>query len=213
MLAELGPSKLRTLCHAEYNINWIMEGLVINRPSGTLPLYLCLSDFSQELKKTVVQMGSYSDLRKYSHPWHFSYFFTYNLELKYHFLWVCIIWFTQHAYHFEDAKYFCIVKQTRNKTKKRKTWACITIHPPKSVICRATFCSNYSCKSLGVCLHKLGTSSHCDFCPFFKAKLLQLLQVVGFRWCTAIFNSYHRFSIWLRSGLWLGHSITSKCSP
>ena len=73
---------------------------------------------------------------------------------------------------------FFIVTQTSNKTKKQKTWACISIlPPPKSILCRATFCSNYSCKSLGVCLYKLGTSSHWDFCPFFKAKLLQLLQV------------------------------------
>ena len=44
-------------------------------------------------------------------------------------------------------KILFIVKQTRNKTKKLKTWVCITIHPgpPKSILCRATFCSNYSC--------------------------------------------------------------------
>ena len=33
----------------------------------------------------------------------------------------------------------------------------------------------------------------------------------GFHWCTAIFKSYHRFSIGLRSVLWLGHSKTFKC--
>uniref|UniRef100_A0A673WRK5 Nucleoporin NUP188 n=1 Tax=Salmo trutta TaxID=8032 RepID=A0A673WRK5_SALTR len=42
------------------------------------------------------------------------------------------------------------------------------------ILCRATL---YSYKSLGVWLYKLGTSSQWDFCPFFKAKLLQLLQV------------------------------------
>ena len=35
----------------------------------------------------------------------------------------------------------------------------------------------------------------------------------GFRWCTAIFKPYHRFSIGLRSGRWLGHSTTFKCFP
>ena len=35
----------------------------------------------------------------------------------------------------------------------------------------------------------------------------------GFCWCTAIFKLYHRFSIGLRSGLWLGHSKTFKCFP
>ena len=33
----------------------------------------------------------------------------------------------------------------------------------------------------------------------------------GFCWCTANFKSYHRFSIGLRSGLWLGHFNTFKC--
>lgn len=60
MLAELGPLELRTSCHAEYNMNWIMEGLVINCPSGTLPLSLCLSDSSQELKK---KSGSNGEIR------------------------------------------------------------------------------------------------------------------------------------------------------
>ena len=53
---------------------------------------------------------------------------------------------------------------------------------------------------------------HCDFCPVFKAKLLKL-KFDGFRWCTAIFKSYHRFSIGLRSGIWLGHSKTFRCFP
>jgi hypothetical protein len=34
-----------------------------------------------------------------------------------------------------------------------------------------------------------------------------------FRWCTAIFKSFHRFSIGLRSGLWRSHSNTFKCFP
>ena len=39
------------------------------------------------------------------------------------------------------------------------------------------------------------------------------LKLDGFRWCTAIFKSYHRFLIGLRSLLWLGHSKTFKCFP
>ena len=35
----------------------------------------------------------------------------------------------------------------------------------------------------------------------------------GFCWCTAIFKSYHRFSIGLRSGLWLDNFKTFKCFP
>ena len=35
----------------------------------------------------------------------------------------------------------------------------------------------------------------------------------GFHWCPAIFKSYHRFSIGLRWGLWLGHSKKCKCFP
>uniref|UniRef100_A0AAZ3QCF0 Transposase Tc1-like domain-containing protein n=1 Tax=Oncorhynchus tshawytscha TaxID=74940 RepID=A0AAZ3QCF0_ONCTS len=64
--------------------------------------------------------------------------------------------------------------------------------PPKSIVCRDTFCSNYSCKSLGVCLYKLGTS---------RQNCSSSFKLDGFRWCTAIFKSYHRFSIGLRSGL------------
>ena len=133
MLAELGLSKLRTLCHAEYNVNWIMEGLVINRPSGTLPLYLCLSDFSQELKKTMVQMGSYSDMRKYSPPWHFSYFVALQPGIKIYFLLLYHLIYTT-CLPLWRCKIFSIVKQTRNKTKKLKTWACITIHPPQQFV-------------------------------------------------------------------------------
>lgn len=49
-----------------------------------------------------------------------------------------------YAYHFEDVKYSFIVEQVRNKTqKKQKTSLCITIHPPKSILCRATFCSKW----------------------------------------------------------------------
>ena len=77
-------------------------------------------------------------------------------------------------------KIFCIVKQTRNKTKKTENLRMHNYSPPslpKSILCRVTFCSNYSCKSFGVCIYKLDTSSHWEFCPFFKGKLLQLLQV------------------------------------
>ena len=35
----------------------------------------------------------------------------------------------------------------------------------------------------------------------------------GFRWYTAIFKSFHWFSIGLRSGLWLVHFKTFKCFP
>ena len=38
-------------------------------------------------------------------------------------------------------------------------------------------------------------------------------KLVGFHWYTSIFKLYHRFSIGLRSGLWLGHSKTFKCFP
>ena len=40
------------------------------------------------------------------HPWHFSYFVALQPEIKIDFFGgVCIISFTQQAYHFEDAKY------------------------------------------------------------------------------------------------------------
>ena len=67
-------------------------------------------------------------------------------------------------------KIFLGVKQTRSNTKKLKTWACITIHPPRSILCRATFCSNYRCKALVVCRCKLGTSIHWDFILILQGK-------------------------------------------
>jgi hypothetical protein len=64
-------------------------------------------------------------------PWHFSYFVALQPGIKFDFWGGCIIWFTQHAYHFEDTKYFWGVKQTRNKTKKQN----LSVHnysPPQS---------------------------------------------------------------------------------
>ena len=73
--------------------------------------------------------------------------------------------------------------------------------PPKPIICRATFCSNYNCK---MNLAHLATRN------------ILHGKTISFRWggfllCIAIFKSYHRFSIKLRSGLWLGHSRTFNC--
>lgn len=47
---------------------------------------------------------------------------------------------------------------------------------------------------------------YCNFCPFSRSVRLE-----GDRLRTAIFNSHHRLSIGLRSGLWLGHSETLSC--
>ena len=72
---------------------------------------------------------------------------------------------------------------------------------------------NYKCKSLGVCLYKLGTSSHWDFFPILQSKTAPALS----SWMSSTgvqqTKSYHRFWIGLRSGLWLGHSKTFKCFP
>ena len=118
----------------------------------------------------------YSGLRKYSLPWHFSYFVALQPGIKMDFLGGLYHLIYKACLPLWRCKIVFIVKQTRNNSKNR-TWACITIHPPKIILCRGTFCSNYSCEYLAVCLYKLGTSSHWDVFPFFKAKLLQLLQV------------------------------------
>ena len=67
-------------------------------------------------------------------PWHFSYFVALQHGIKIYFFsgGGCIIWFTQHAYQFEDEKICFIVKQTKKKTQfKKKTLACKTIPPTK----------------------------------------------------------------------------------
>ena len=55
-----------------------------------------------------------------------------------------IIWFTQHANNPEDQKILLWRKQEIIPKKPNKTWVCITLRQPKSVLCRAPFC-----KSLG----------------------------------------------------------------
>jgi hypothetical protein len=111
-------------------------------------------------------------MQKYSPPWHFSYFVALQPGIKIkNVLVVCIIWFKQHAYHFEDATFFFIVKQTRNMTSQY-----FVVTPFTAIT------------ALGVCLYKLGTSSLWDFWPFFKVKLLQVLQV---GWVPLVYSSLY----------------------
>ena len=143
----------------------------------------------------------YSALWKYSPPWHFSYFVALQPGIKTHFLGRLYPLIYTTCTTLWRCKIFFIVKQARNKTKKQTTWACITIHPPKSILCRANLCSNYSCKSLGVVSISLahlatGISAHSSW-----QNCSSSFKLDGFRRCTAIFKSYHRFSIGLRSGL------------
>ena len=107
-------------------------------------------------------------------------------------------------------KFFFIVKLTRNKTKKQN----LRVHnysQPKSILCRATFCSNYSllgCATISLAHLATGIFAHSS-----RQNCYSSFKLDVFCWCTAIFKSYHRFSIGLRSGLWLGHSKTFKCFP
>ena len=68
-------------------------------------------------------------------PSYFSYFVALQAGIKMDFLGgICIIWFIQHAYLFEDAKYVLLwnKQEIRQKTEeKTKQKACVTIHTPK----------------------------------------------------------------------------------
>lgn len=57
----------------------------------------------------------YSAFRKYSPPWNFPYFVVLQPRIKTDFWGVCIILFTQNAYHFDDAKYFLLLNKQEKK--------------------------------------------------------------------------------------------------
>ena len=63
---------------------------------------------------------------------------------------------------------------------------------------------------VSISLAHLATGSSCHYS---RQNCSSSVKLNGCRWCTAIFKSHHRFSIGLRSGLWLGHSKTFKCYP
>ena len=94
-----------------------------------------------------------------------------------------------------------------------KTWACITIPPQSQYFVEPPFAAITAASLLGYVSISLAHLATGMLAHSSRTKLLQLLQDGWFRWCTAIFKSYHRFSIGLRSGLWLGHSKTFKCFP
>ena len=117
-------------------------------------------------------------------PWHFYYFVALQPGIKIDFWGVCIILFTQHAYHFEDAKYVLL-------WNKQEITTSLLGYTSISLAHLAT----------GIFAHSSRENCSSSF------------KLDGFRWCTAIYKSYHRFSIGSRSGLWLGHSNTFKCFP
>ena len=106
-----------------------------------------------------------------------------------------------------------IVKQTRNESKKTENLSVHNYSPQRSqYFVEPTFCSNYSCKSLGKSLSLVHLAT-VIFAHSSRQNCSSSFKLDGFRSCTAIFKSYHRFSIGLRSGLWLGHSKTFKGFP
>ena len=121
----------------------------------------------------------------------------YNLELKQIFGGVCIISFTQHAYHFEDAKYFLLWNKQERRQKRQKTWAYITI-----------FAAITAASLLGHVFIRLALLATGIFAHSSRKNCSSSFKLNGFCWCTAICKSYHWFLIGLRSGLWLGHSKT-----
>ena len=146
-------------------------------------------------------------------PWHFSYFVALHPGYKIDFWVVWIFWFTQHAYHFEDAKYFFIVNQTRNKTKKLNLslhnylWYDLKsavyqrnfVEPPFAAITAASVLVYVS-----ISLAHLATG---NFAHSSWRNCSSPIKLNVFRWYTAIFKSYHKFSFGF-SGLWLDHFKT-----
>lgn len=65
----------------------------------------------------------------------------------------------------------------------------------ETILCGTMFCGCNSCKYFGACLHQFGTSRGWNYFPFFLAKQLKI------RLLTAVFGSFHRFSIVFRPGL------------
>ena len=78
----------------------------------------------------------------------------------------------------------------------------------ETILCRSAFGRDFGFESSWVCLYRLCTSGFGDFLPFFLADLLKLCQLDGECHWTAIFKSFHRFSMGFKSELWLGHSRT-----
>ena len=76
---------------------------------------------------------------------------------------------------------------------------CKSIQPPQSILSRATFRCNYSCKSFGVCIYQLFAQSSLQ-------NSSSSARLDGERLQTPIFMSCHRCSMGFRLGLWLDHS-------
>jgi hypothetical protein len=96
---------------------------------------------------------------------------------------------TQHAYCFENAKY-CFVKQTRNNTKilNKNTKLERNYSPPQTqYFVEPPFAAITAASLLGYVSVSLAHLATVIFGPFFKSKLLQLLQV---GWVLLVYSNY-----------------------
>ena len=94
-----------------------------------------------------------------------------------------------------------------------KTWVYIIIHPPSQYFVEPPIAAITAAILLGYVSISLAHLATGIFAHSSRQNCSSSFKLYGFRWCTAIFKSYHRFSIGLRSELWLGHSKTFKCFP
>ena len=93
--------------------------------------------------------------------------------------------------------------------EKLKCLVSKSIQTPESICCRNPFTSDYSLEYSWVCLHQLCTSGFGNCLPFLLEDLLKLCQVGwGVGEPQSQWDSFHRFSMGFKSGLWLGRSRT-----
>ena len=97
-------------------------------------------------------------------PWHISIFFALQTGIQIDFGGVCIILFTQHAYHFEDTKYALMWNKQEIRQKKQN----LSLHnysPPKSQYFVEPPFAAITAASLLIYV-----SSHWDFFPIHQGK-------------------------------------------
>lgn len=103
--------------------------------------------------------------------------------------------------HFLGAKKYILLGQTIMRTKKLTSFWCRSIHPLTQYLVEAT-----PLLLLGY-VSTIFAHLQMKCSPILLGQNLKLIQI-GWR----IFKSYHRFSVGLRCGLWLGHFKPFRCS-
>ena len=78
---------------------------------------------------------------------------------------------------------------------------------------KASFCRITATSILRYVSRSLAHLATGNFAHSSRQNCSSSFKLDGFHWCTAIFKSYPRFSVGLRSGIWLDHSKIFKMFP